>query len=108
VSLFKRTPARANTTPVLDRGSGQSPLLSLAKVLAVPLIPLLLLMWFGSPALRMSYTWNGNKYAPVYSECLYLNLISGWEKIYPSFGVNNCPLVGFFPFDITTLIGGSI
>lgn len=105
MAFSKSTPARANTTPVLDRSAGQSFWASLAKVIAIPMIPLLLLMWFGSPALRMSYRWNGNEHAPVYSECLYLDLTSGWQEIIPPFGVNNCPLVGFFPFNISNFIG---
>lgn len=105
MALFKRTSARANTTPVLDRGSGQSFGVSLTKVLAVPIILLGSLSYFGSPALRMSYRWNGNYQAPVYSECIYLNLTSGWQRVHPSYGVNNCLLVHLFPFNISVFLG---
>lgn len=102
----KRTPASGSTTPALDRNTKHSFWIGLAKVIAVPMIPLLLLAWFGSPALRMSYRWDGNHQAPVYSHCLYLNLTSGWEYVDPRYGVNNCPLIAFFPFDIINFIKG--
>nr|WP_306266993.1 amino acid transporter [Pararhizobium sp. IMCC3301] len=106
MAFSKRTPVRANTTPVLDRNTKHSFWAALAKVIAVPMIPLLLLMWFGSPALRMSYRWNGDHQASVYSHCLYLNLMSGWEHVDPLYGVNNCPLITFFPFNIVNFIKG--
>ena len=106
MAFFKRAPANKRPGLVPEQISAPSFRWTLAKFIALPLIPVLLLMWFGSPALRITYVWNGNDDYPVFSECIYLNLFSGWEQIYPAPGVNNCALARFFPFHITNLLKG--
>ena len=105
MAFYKRAPVRKQSVPVPDQIPGPSFRWTLAKFIALPLIPVLLLVWFGSPALRVTYVWNGNDRAPVYSECLYLNLTSGWQRVHPPYAVNNCPLVAFAPFNITNFFG---
>lgn len=48
---------------------------------------------FGSPALRISYRWNGNDYNPIYYECTYLSLLSGWERVRFGQYSDQCPIV---------------
>ena len=76
------------------------------KTLAVPIIPLALLAGFGQPALRTSYEYYviSSKSQRQYTRCDYLTL-TGWKRVKPSFGFNQCPLVTLFPFNIKTLFG---
>ena len=67
--------------------------------------PLVLLFIYGQPALLINYSWNGNARASVYSRCEYLTMLDGWRVVRPSAGINNCPLIAFFPFEFSHLIG---
>lgn len=105
MAFWKRARAPARTTPIFDRNARRSFWPVLVKALAIPAIPLVLLALCGSPALRMWYRWDGRT-PPAYYECLYLSL-SGWHRVTPPFGVNQCPLVTLFPFNIEDIIGGA-
>jgi hypothetical protein len=53
------------------------------------------LVVFGSPALWVGETWNsrGN---PVFRECTYLNLFTGFERLEFRFHDGDCPVVRGF------------
>lgn len=83
------------------------PLWTLAKLLAVPAIPIVLMLIYGQPGLRIQYWYvsEGANYR-VYSRCQYWTVFDGWKDIRPGYGMNQCPLVGWFPFHLNQLIGG--
>jgi len=97
-----------NTTPVFDQSNRNALIGGGLKLLAIPLVPLALLLWFGHPALRLSYQWNGNDRSPVYYSCNYL-AADGWHVHRPAFdaraGNTQCPAVIFLPFTLTDLKG---
>ncbi|NRA88455.1 MAG: hypothetical protein HRU28_13935 [Rhizobiales bacterium] len=78
----------------------------LIKTIAAPLIPLALLVVFGQPALCISYKYyeGSSKSQRHYTRCDYLTL-TGWKRVEPSYGVNQCPLVTLLPLNIKTLFG---
>ncbi len=94
------------TTPNLDRKMSGAFAWPIIKLSAVIIIPLALLLIYGQPALRIQYWYHGSRDYPMYTRCQYLTLLDGWRDIRPPFGVNNCPLVGFFPFHFSDLTGG--
>ncbi len=88
---FQRGRKSANTLPIFTASSRSPFARSLIAVFTIPTAMLLALIWFGSPAIRIAYTWNGNQYAPYYHRCDYLSLLHGWKR-----------LSGHCPFFITT------
>ncbi len=94
-----------STTPIADAKLRLLSFGGLARFVFVLGVPLALLLIYGQPALRIKYHWNGNIHAPVYSQCEYLTLLDGWRDVRPQFGVNNCPLIGFFPFEFSMITG---
>ena len=86
------------TLSVFNKGVKAAFFAGLFKFLTIPIIAVGLLLWHGHPALRASYTWNGNNSAPVYYRCTYL-AFDGWHELRPAPGINQCPLVIFLPFD---------
>jgi len=103
MAFFKRGDVPVNTSPHLTQQLKNSPLKMLLKLLLVPLIPLGLLWWFGSPALLTKYQYNGSHSSPVMSECNYLTL-NGWQVVYPSYGYNQCPIITLLPFDVKAFL----
>lgn len=63
--------------PVFDHLRRNPLLQSLLQITAIIAGFLALLLIFGSPALRISYEWNGRENAPVYYVCTYFDLITG-------------------------------
>ena len=100
---FKRARDKAQSTPVLDRTARPSVLAALLKAALVPVLVFGALSWWGAPALRVQYTWNGRT-PPSYSHCIYLGL-TGWTETRPGPGINQCPLVLFVPVDMGAFIG---
>lgn len=94
-----------STTPIADDQFRLMYFGALIKLVLILGIPLALLFIYGQPSLRIKYTWNGNSHAPVYSQCDYLTLLNGWRDVRPYPAINNCPLIAFFPFKISHLIG---
>lgn len=76
----------------------------MALIGAIMVLTPVALLWFGSPALRVSYTWNGRENAPRYYECTYLNLMSGFEQIKHSRIGGRCPIVTFFNVELSDLL----
>ena len=101
MSSRKSAARQLSTTPVFDRSMKAQVYGGLLKITCIILVPLFLLIWFGHPALRVSYTWNGNKYSPFYYECKYL-AYDGMHRIWPKQPGGPCPLITFFPvpFDL--------
>ncbi|MCK0197418.1 hypothetical protein MWN34_10885 [Ancylobacter sp. 6x-1] len=99
MSLFRRVPSRASTTPVFDGTARATFWPALVKVAAVPAIAVALLAWFGQPALRIQYWYHGTTSAPVYDRCLYLSAFSGWHdrRVTPFDGDDPCPVIDFLP-----------
>lgn len=93
-----------STTPVLDRTPATFwP--GLLKALAIPILALLLLAWFGQPALRWQYWYRGSDAHPLFERCLYLTLLDGWRdlRVTARDGEDPCPVIRLFPFDPHTL-----
>ncbi len=85
-SLFETPIYKATTSDPFKR--------SLIKLASLILAVLIFLIWYGSPALRVSYTWNGKAYSPYYYRCTYLSLLTGFEpNEFPRRGDGRCPLV---------------
>lgn len=105
--MFARKGARkrATTTPNYDRTTHVSTTGRLARVLILLVVPLLALAIFGQPALRIEYTWQGHRNAPIYTRCVYLGL-DGWHDDRPPFGINQCPLVTLLPLDVVAFLTG--
>lgn len=95
----------SSTAPHAARKLKKNPLWPLFKLGLVIVVPLALLSIYGQPALRVQYTWNGHTAAPVYSRCDYYTAFDGWKIVHPAPGINNCPLIAFFPFHIEKLLG---
>lgn len=99
------TPQPKSTSPIADGKFRFAFFWTMTKFALLLGIPLALLFIYGQPALRIKYLWNGNARAPVYSQCDYLTLLDGWKIVHPYLAVNNCPLIAFFPFELSHLIG---
>ncbi len=85
-----------NTTPITRRMAKKSLWRSSSMTLLVITAFCGALYWFGSPALRIEYTYSGSKDYRNYHYCLYLSL-NGWHRIKPYYGVNQCPILTFVP-----------
>lgn len=87
----------ASTTPIYDRSVRTQIYFGLVKLTALIILPLALLSWYGHPALRTSYSWNGNSYAPAYYRCHYV-AYDGMHRLFPERPGDPCPVVIFLPF----------
>lgn len=113
MAFFKRARQHAytptvpagGTTPVLEKGARKNIWLSLLKTIGIPLIPILLLVFVGQPALRIKYTYSGSRDDRTYHQCHYLAL-DGWHEYRPGIGFNQCPVFITIPFSIVTFLGG--
>lgn len=65
------------------------------------------LYWFGSPSLRVYYTYTGSYEYPSYRYCLYLSL-NGWHEVTPFLGMNQCPIIKFVPLKFSYQQRGSL
>ncbi len=89
----------STTTPVFDQAIRYAVLGGLAKLALIPLVPAVLLLCFGHPGLRTSYSWNGLDHAPVYYHCRYLT-VDGYHRIAPDRAGQVCPIIAFFPVSL--------
>lgn len=99
-----RDPVRS--TPNLDRHARRTVsggVLRLALLIGVPLAAML---YYGQPGLRMQYWYHGDRAAPIYTRCQYMTILGAWHDIRPPVGIDMCPLIGFFPFQLSDLAGG--
>ena len=95
---------RAPSTPIFGKSVQAGFWPALVKVLAVPVIALVLLLVFGQPALRIQYTYRGSMERPVYERCLYLTALSGWRNVTVRAGSDGhaeCAFVRTFPFTLS-------
>ena len=106
MTFFKRGASRQKTHNKINPNIKNSFWPLVLKTLAVPLIPLALLAVFGQPALRTSYEYyeSSSKSQRQYTRCNYLTL-TGWKRVKPSSGFNQCPLFTLFPINIKILFG---
>ena len=101
---FFRKPSKT-TAPMAEHKLRGSPLGTLLKLGLIIGGPLVLLHVYGQPALRFQYTYTGSYQYPIYRHCRYITLLNGWRDVTRGFGVNQCPLIGFFPFNIKQISG---
>ena len=94
-SDYKHSPP-TDTTPVTSRIIRKSLIRSLLMTLLVVMAFCAALSVFGSPALRIEYSYTGSNEYRNYRYCLYLSL-NGWHRIRPYAGVNQCPFLTFVP-----------
>jgi len=92
-----------STTPMADGKYRYALMGAILKLGLMVAIPLGALHYYGQPALRIQYEWNGNRNYPVYYQCDYLTLLNGWRDVHPRFGY--CPMVTTFPFELSHLTG---
>ena len=98
-----RDPAPENSA--LVRKFYWSPFWALLKLTAIPAIPIILMLIYGQPGLRMQYWWQGSDESRSYTRCQYLVLFDGWQDFRPAPGINQCLLMGWFPFTLKHLTG---
>ncbi|MEC3863452.1 hypothetical protein VK792_19400 [Mesobacterium sp. TK19101] len=80
------------------------PLLKLGVILAIPIVAMLI---YGQPGLRIQYWYRGSYADPFYTKCKYLTLFDGWQMHFPAIsGGAGCPIIEFFPFQLTQIFGG--
>lgn len=94
---------RVETSPHLRRRLRNNPLTMLVKLAMVPLIPLVLLWWFGSPAMLTTYKYYGSRTNPVMSDCNYI-AIDGWHVVNPRFRQRRCPFLTLLPIDVKAFL----
>ncbi|MBM1556240.1 hypothetical protein JQV19_06200 [Sulfitobacter mediterraneus] len=102
---FKRGDDPVITSPHLRRRLKNNPLKMLLKLAMVPLVPLALLWWFGSPAMLTTYKYYGSRADPVMSDCNYVAL-DGWHLVNPRYGTRRCPYLTLLPIDVKAFVEG--
>lgn len=102
MALFKRKRGFERATAVFDQQSRAGVWTPLIKLLAVILVPLFLLWFFGQPAMLVEYNYTGPRSDPTMSNCHYLT-VEGWKSAFPAHG--RCPFLTTFPINIRNFLG---
>lgn len=104
---FRRRSDAARTATISASQGRYAFLAAILKILALPALILVLLITYGTPALRVQYWYHGSREHPEYTRCIYLS-IHGWhDHKVGLFDRDPCPVFAFFPFDIRKLLRDS-
>lgn len=102
---FYRVRESARTTPNFDRKASRAFWSAATRMTLIFGLPLAALLYYGQPGLRMQYWYHGDRASPIYTRYQYVTLFDGWRDIRPPLGIGMCPIIGFFPFELSDLMG---